>query len=74
MFSSDMGHWDVPEMKNILPEAHELVEKEILNEEDFKEFVLTNPVRFYTSLNPDFFVGTRVEEVAARIVEEESKP
>ena len=74
MFSSDMGHWDVPEMKNILPEAYELVEKEILNEEDFKEFVLINPVRFYTSLNPDFFVGTRVEGVAARIIEEEGKP
>ena len=74
MFSSDMGHWDVPDMKHILPEAYELVENEILDEGDFEEFVLTNPVRFYTSLNPDFFTGTRVEQEAARIVQEESKP
>mgnify|MGYP001188325490 CR=1 FL=1 len=71
MFSSDMGHWDVPEMKHILPEAYELIENEILDESQFKEFVLTNPVRFYTSLNPNFFDGTRVEDAAKKIVEEE---
>ena len=72
MFSSDMGHWDVPEMKHILPEAYELIENEILDESQFKEFVLINPVRFYTSLNPDFFDGTRVEDAAKKIVEEEN--
>ena len=72
MFSSDMGHWDVPDMNGILPDAYELVERGVLNEADFRDFVLTNPVRFYTSLNPDFFSGTRVEEAAARIVAEES--
>lgn len=71
MFSSDMGHWDVPEMKHILPEAYELIENEILDESQFEEFVLTNPVRFYTSLNPNFFDGTRVEEAAKKIVDEE---
>jgi hypothetical protein len=68
MFSSDMGHWDVPEMSGILEEAWKLVEKGQVNEENFRDFVLTNPVRFYTSVNPDFFVGTRVEETAAQIL------
>ncbi|MCS5637771.1 MAG: amidohydrolase, partial [Myxococcota bacterium] len=68
MFSSDMGHWDVPEMSGILEEAWKLVEKGQVNEENFRDFVLTNPVRFYTSVNRDFFVGTRVEETAARIL------
>jgi hypothetical protein len=45
-----------------------LPKRQILGEEDFRDFVLTNPVRFYTSLNPDFFAGTRVEEEAAGIV------
>ena len=72
MFSSDMGHWDVPDMTEILEEAYELVEKKLVDEADFREFVLVNPVRFYTSMNPDFFEGTRVEEAARQIVAEES--
>ncbi|MCS5638364.1 MAG: amidohydrolase family protein [Myxococcota bacterium] len=72
MFSSDMGHWDVPEMSGILEEAFELVEKKLLDEESFRDFVLTNPVRFYTSVNPDFFAGTRVEEAAAQVVGEKT--
>ncbi|HPG24237.1 MAG: amidohydrolase family protein [Spirochaetaceae bacterium] len=72
MFSSDMGHWDVPDMTGILEEAYELVEKGLLDEAAFREFVCVNPVRFYTSVNPDFFAGTRVEAEAKRIVAEES--
>lgn len=68
MFSSDMGHWDVPEMSGILEEAYELVEHGAIDEGAFREFVCTNPVRFYTTVNPDFFAGTRVEAEAATIV------
>ncbi len=71
MFSSDMGHWDVPDMSAVLEEAYELVEKDLLNEEDFQDFVFTNPVRFYTSVNPDFFANTRVAEAAAAVVAKE---
>ena len=70
MFSSDIGHWDVPDMTGVLEEAWELVEDEKVSPENFRDFVLTNPVRFYTSVNPDFFAGTRVEESASRIVAE----
>ncbi len=71
MFSSDMGHWDVPDMAGILAEAHELVEHELIDEDDFREFVFGNPVRFYTSVNPDFFVGTRCEDAAKRFLAED---
>jgi predicted TIM-barrel fold metal-dependent hydrolase len=67
MFSSDLGHWDVPDMGEILLEAHELVEHGHLSAQDFRDFVFTNPVRFYTAVNPDFFRGTRVEAEAAKI-------
>jgi predicted TIM-barrel fold metal-dependent hydrolase len=71
MFSSDMGHWDVPDMEGILGEAHELVEKDLIDEAAFRDFVYGNPVRFYTSANPDFFAGTRVEsDVAAFLAED----
>jgi predicted TIM-barrel fold metal-dependent hydrolase len=68
MFSSDMGHWDVPDMSAILAEAFELVEHGAIDETSFRDFVFTNPVRFYTSVNPGFFDGTRVEAEAAAVV------
>ena len=72
MFSSDIGHWDVPDMAGILAEAWELVEDGRIGEADFREFVFANPVRFYTSANPNFFRGTRCEEAAAKLVAEEA--
>src|SRR4029453_1797719 len=36
MFSSDLGHWDVPDMGGILLEAHELVEDGHLSAQDFR--------------------------------------
>jgi predicted TIM-barrel fold metal-dependent hydrolase len=70
MFSSDIGHWDVPDMAEILEEAHELVERELISAADFREFTFVNPVRFYTSANPDFFRGTRIEGDVARLLAE----
>jgi hypothetical protein len=74
MFSSDLGHWDVPDMSEVLAEAYELVEEGLVSPEDFRDFVFTNPVRFYTSANPDFFRGTRCEAAAARVVAGEARP
>jgi len=65
LFASDLGHWDVPEFADPLEEAHELVEKGILDEEQLRTFVFENPVRFYGSMNPDFFTGTVLEKEAA---------
>jgi predicted TIM-barrel fold metal-dependent hydrolase len=61
LFSSDIGHWDVRDMKDVTEEAYELVEKGLINEQDFCDFVFTNPVSFYTRTNPDFFAGTVVD-------------
>jgi len=68
MFSSDMGHWDVADMGEILGEAHELVERGLIDDDDFRDFVCDNPIRFYTRLNPNFFDGTRVEQVAKQLL------
>src|SRR5690606_32148258 len=43
MFSSDIGHWDVPDMTQVLEEAYELMEKDLLDEDEFRDFVFTNP-------------------------------
>ena len=70
MFSSDLGHWDVPDMDEVVAEAFELVEHGLLGPAEFRDFVFANPVRFYTRANPDFFRGTRCEDAAARVVAE----
>jgi predicted TIM-barrel fold metal-dependent hydrolase len=72
MFSSDVGHWDVPEMNGVLREAYELVEDGHIDSDQFRAFTLENAVRFYASQNPDFFVGTRVESEARDILESQS--
>ena len=64
MFASDIGHWDVPDMRNVLPEAWELVEDGHINEDDFKDFSCGNVVKMLTSMNPDFFKDTVIEDTA----------
>jgi hypothetical protein len=65
IFSSDLGHWDVPEMAHVMDETYELVEDGILSAEDFRKFTFTNVAKMYTSMNPDFFKGTSVEAAVA---------
>jgi len=66
VFSSDIGHWDVPDMREVVEEAYELVEKDLLTDDDFRDFTFTNAVNLYAGMNSDFFKGTVVEEAAAR--------
>ncbi|MBM3947148.1 MAG: hypothetical protein FJ315_07115 [SAR202 cluster bacterium] len=61
IFGSDIGHWDVPDMREVVAEAYELVERGQVTEDDFRDFVFGNAVSFFAGTNPDFFKGTRVE-------------
>src|SRR5262250_1528333 len=65
IFSSDVGHFDVTDMSEVLEEAHELVEHGLITRDDFRQFVFGNPARLHTALNPDFFKGTVVEGAVA---------
>jgi predicted TIM-barrel fold metal-dependent hydrolase len=64
VFSSDIAHWDVPDVLEVLPEAYEMLEHNLLNEEDFKRFTFTNAVRLHGEMNPNFFKGTAIEAAA----------
>jgi predicted TIM-barrel fold metal-dependent hydrolase len=66
VFASDIGHWDVPDFRHVLPEAYELVTEGHLSEEDFKAFVFDNPVSLWAGGNPGFFAGTAVEDEVAK--------
>jgi hypothetical protein len=62
MFASDIGHWDVPDVRDVLPDAWELVEAGHLTEADFSDFTFGNVTRALTDMNPRFFDGTSVAE------------
>ena len=68
IFSSDIGHFDVPDMTDVVPEAYELVEHGLLDDDDFRDFTFANAVRFWGEVNPDFFKGTAVEKAAAEVL------
>ena len=72
IFSSDIGHFDVVDMRDPLPEAYELVEDGHITEDDFREFVFANSVRLWGTQNPRFFEGTRVAKEAAALLKLET--
>ena len=61
IFSSDIGHWDVPDISEVLEEAWELVDHGLLTQDDFRAFTYGNTAELYTANNPSFFDGTVVE-------------
>lgn len=61
IFSSDIGHWDVTDMNNCVPDAYGLVEDGVMDDDAFRSFMFGNIVEFFTKQNPDFFKGTSVE-------------
>jgi hypothetical protein len=55
-------------MTHVLPEAYELVADGLMSDEDFRNFLFTNPVRFWGEANPNFFKNTVVEKEAAALL------
>ena len=62
MFGSDIAHWDVPDMTEVLVRGVGDGRPRLIDDDDFRDFIFTNPVRFFTGANPDFFEGTVVAE------------
>ncbi len=74
IFSSDVGHFDVIEMSDVLHEAWELVDDELISGEEFRQFTFENIVHLHTGLNPKFFEGTAVANDVAQVVERAKEP
>ena len=66
VLSSDISHWDVDDMSAVLTNAHKLVRKEILDADQFREFMCGNALRLFSDSNPQFFDGTAVESFARK--------
>jgi predicted TIM-barrel fold metal-dependent hydrolase len=74
IYSSDIGHFDVIDMREPLAEAYELVEDGLFTEDNFRDFTFTNAVKLWGTQNPDFFKGTRVEKEAAAVLKAAQLP
>ena len=74
MLGSDVSHWDAPVMSEVMVEAYELVERGVLDADQFRAFTFENAVRMHGGANPDFFVGTPVEAAAAEVLAADGPP
>jgi predicted TIM-barrel fold metal-dependent hydrolase len=61
VFSSDIAHWDVPDMADVVAESFELVEDALITADQYRAFVFENPATALLGANPQFFAGTAVE-------------
>lgn len=68
VFSSDIGHFDVPDMALVLNEAYELCERGLLDAGQFERFTFANAALLHGSMNPAFFDGTAVEDAVAGVL------
>jgi hypothetical protein len=70
-FSSDIGHWDVPDMTHVLSDAWKMVERKLITEADFHDFTFSNPAMLHAQMNPDFFKSTAVEGAVAKLLSQQ---
>lgn len=68
VLGSDLSHWDVPDARDILPEAYELVDEGLLSADDFRNFACDHAIRLHGRMNPGFFEGTSVADHAGRVL------
>jgi len=73
VLGSDIGHWDVADMRAVLPEAYELVTRGALDGAQFRSFACDNAILLHGRANPSFFAGTVVESYAATVLEEDRR-
>ncbi|HEY2594681.1 MAG TPA: amidohydrolase family protein [Chloroflexota bacterium] len=66
MLGTDVGHWDVTDFADVLPEVWEMVEDALISERDLRDLTFSNAVELHTRMNRDFFKDTAVEEAVER--------
>ena len=69
VIGSDLGHWDVSDMREVIPEACELLDEGRVSPGDFRRFTCTNPIRLHAGMNPRFFDGTPIAAEARAVLD-----
>jgi predicted TIM-barrel fold metal-dependent hydrolase len=72
MFSSDISHFDVPDMSKVLPSAYSLLQEGLMSEDQFRDFMFANAVRLHGGADPQFFKGTTIEAEAEKVRQEDA--
>ena len=47
VYGSDLGHYDLTDMRDAAVEGYQGVEHGLISEEDFRDFVFVNPIKLY---------------------------
>ena len=68
VYGSDMGHYDLTDLRNAAVEAYESVDDGLMSEEDFRDFVFVNPIKLHAGMNANFFRGTILEHEAEKVL------
>src|SRR5262249_39311949 len=68
VLGSDIGHWDVPDFREVLPELAEALEDGAMTPDDFADFTYRNAIRFLAGANPSFFDGTVLQAEAGEVM------
>ena len=74
MLGSDIGHWDVPDLRDVVEEAYELVEHGLMSDTEFRAFTFENAVRLHGGMNSRFFAGTTIEQAAGEVLTNSAAP
>ena len=66
VLGSDIGHWDVTDIANVVCESAAMIDKGVLDAGQWRKMVCDNPIEMFTRLDPGFFVGTSVGDHITR--------
>jgi hypothetical protein len=66
LFASDIGHWDVTDARNVIPELWEVRGKSEVSEAGFESLTFGNVVECLARASPEFFDRTVIAGAARR--------
>lgn len=61
VLGSDIGHWDVTDIAAVVAESAGMIDKGVIDADQWRSVVCDNPIAMFTRHNPDFFAGTPVQ-------------
>lgn len=68
MLSSDIGHWDVMDMQEVIPDSYSLVEKGLFTPEMYRKFTFEHSATLHLRMNPRFFGKSRLAAEAEKLL------
>ena len=64
--------WMAVPSTQVMVEAYEMVDDGLMTDDNFRDFTFGHIVDMHSSMNPNFFKGTIVEDTAAAYMQEKA--